>query len=219
MSEKSPLAEKVTILLQLFQLLAIILGGGWFLIQYHQTTVNQQRQESLKYAAKAYEIHITEDLAYMGKPFQDPEIKNELVSARDKSIKSADICPINSFYGTRLIPLYYSSLEGSDKFFKSLNELMVFYTSLSICVKSDVCDLETACNFFFYDAKGFTTRHCTYFDRAKIANGYSPVEDIQYFLKRCTNIEIFQVPTESYCDLILKASGKQLDNLYKSCAD
>lgn len=217
--KKSPFAATVGIALQSLQLIAIVAGGIWFLVQYRENAFNSQRQESLKYAAKAYEIHLMNDIAMMNKPFLDPEFKQRFIEVLRKSLADKDICPAISFYKAQLIPLYYSTEGEKQLFFNSMNELSVFYSSLAICVNSKVCDLETACNFFFYDAKAFLTRHCTYFDRIEVVNGYSPVQDIKDFLQQCTNIERFQVPTQSYCDDIRNASGKHLEDLYGACGD
>ena len=56
MAAKSPGEERLGIVLQALQVAAIIVGGFWFLIEYRLNQQKEEREESLKYAAKAYEI-------------------------------------------------------------------------------------------------------------------------------------------------------------------
>jgi hypothetical protein len=212
-----PLGERVGIVLQALQVVAIVLGGGWFLLQYRMNVENTAREESLKYAVRAHKADLIDGLGKMQKPFMDHALRTKLASAIKTSFQAKDICAIDSFYRDQLSAAYYANEWEKETFFNALNGLVAFHTSLAICANSGTCDLETACNFFFADAKQMLTRHCTYFDRVTLSYGYSPVLDIDHFLRSCTALERFEVPTLTYCEDIKNASGKDLSVLYQTC--
>lgn len=200
--------------MQAAQLLAIIVGGAWFLFQYRENVRDGQREQALKYATRAYESDLVRDLAVMQTPSQNSNFGPQLRDALRTSYSRKDICPIRVFYIESLIPLYYSTESERREFFRSLNGLLIFYKSLSVCVDSGACDLKTACDFFFRDAKALLGRHCTYFDQVKISTGSSPAEDIRDFLHQCTP----RYKTLTPCEDIESVSGKNIEILYQSCS-
>jgi hypothetical protein len=156
---KLPLADRVSITLQALQVVAIIAGGAWFIFEYRTSVANKAKEESLKYAARAYSSDLIGDMAAIQKPFFDPALTQQRREALVASVKSKDICPIDIFYRKYITAAYYSNEIEKMEFYGRLSEVMEFYKSLST---SGTCDLTTACNFFFQDAKKLIGNHCTF---------------------------------------------------------
>jgi hypothetical protein len=207
-------------MLQALQVASIVVGGIWFLYQYNLGFVKERKQESLKYAEKFYEHDISNDMSILERPFDDPDFKQQVDKALKESYSNNDICPIRTFYLRQIVPLYYSDEQSKQQFFNSLTELSGFFTSLAICANSGVCDINTACNFFFYPAHELLNRHCTYLDSITLNFGYSPVRDIEQFLRSCNDSDRFRgkIKALSYCEEIRQAAGKSLEQLYQPCS-
>jgi hypothetical protein len=172
------LAKRVDLILKGLQVLSIIFGGIYFIVEYRISIHKDRKTETLKFTAKLFDREISEPLSQIGRPFETVAFKVEMDNVLDNSYNNKDICPIKNFYYQKVLPAYYNDAEAGRKFRDSLATLLRFYDSLSICVNSEICDLNTACDFFFYRAKELVTRHCIEYDRYTIQFKYSPAREV-----------------------------------------
>jgi len=201
-------------ILQALQVSSIIIGGIYFLIQYELNIHNEQRKETLTYAEKVSGGALAGSLLDIGQPFQDPSLKPEFDAILKQAYADGDICPVYKFYYERFSPAYYKTEEERLAFHSRLLNLVRFYESMSICVNTKTCDLETACQFFFDDAKDLVSNHCIDFDRYTRQFGYSPIQETEKFLRACNALTTFPRKFQSltYCEGIGR-KAKQVHNL------
>jgi hypothetical protein len=217
-------------ILQTLQAISIIAGGIYFLIEYHNNNQTEHKKETLKYADAILEKELSDSLLDLDLPFQSAALKPEMDRVLTEGYQTGNICPTKTFYTDNFLSAYYQTDDDRKHFYSSLTNLTRFFKSISVCVSSGTCDLNTACDFFFDDAKDLVTDHCIEFDRYRLQFGNSPSDETEQLLAECNALPNFPRKYQSltFCEGIAKQARKtrHLDNLsspallaalYKSC--
>lgn len=224
------LSKNIEVTLKTLQVISIICGGGYFIVQYRNTIIMEQKKQTLQYAEKFLDKTLAGSLLDLDRPFQSESLKPAMDVVLRASLKTGDICPIKKFYSEKFLGGYYKTAEEKSKFYSTLSSLIGGFESLAICVNSGTCDLDIACNFFFDQAIGLLTDHCVELDRYVLQFGYSPARETEKFLNSCSMSSGFsrKVTSLTYCESIRKKAAllhnlassppaAQIEALYKSC--
>jgi hypothetical protein len=210
------------------QVISIILGGIYFLYQYSDNLDTARKKETLTYVSKSLDKELAGTQFDLDRPFQSPALKPEFDKVLREAFKSGDICPAQALYREKFLGAYFSNATERAGFYSKLSSRLRFFESLAICVNSKTCDPDTACAYFFDDAKTLITDNCIEFDRYTLQFGESPARETEKFLRACVTAAKDTLDSLTYCEGIRKraaelqhwtgnSKAKQLAAFYKNC--
>ena len=158
---------------------ATIIGGGWGIWQYSERLKEGRVTETLSYIA-----NFSDDRHFEARA----EISEAWFDAR-ATLRHLETRPVSSGAEFELrkqqfvLDLVVNGM-GKAPVFSSVDIVVEFFSQLEICVENQICDEETALNFFASYADQFWSLHEPYITWKRAQFNATYAEGIEYFIKR-----------------------------------